>query len=208
MFSCIMSIFSRKSLVLYFLQCSFLSSKHTLHSVPGNSLFYHTLMIPVSLSGLASQVVRHNSVEQLLLLGRMLQGTTNFPWKFSRHPAATGTFFTLMLLGLKFCSCQSQGYLQNFKSGLQLLEDRIYRLPQFPFYFNFLSFYFCIFCDAWLALIRVGNETRCDGICQSQSRPVYANGIKKSHFRSFIFFLGQKICPSPIPSHYPEQSQM
>ncbi|KAH9696024.1 phosphatidylinositol 4-kinase alpha 1 [Citrus sinensis] len=73
------------------------------------------------------EVVRHNSVEQLLLLGRMLQGTTNFPWKFSRHPAAAGTFFTLMLLGLKFCSCQSQGYLQNFKSGLQLLEDRIYR---------------------------------------------------------------------------------
>ncbi|KAK9176974.1 hypothetical protein WN944_028993 [Citrus x changshan-huyou] len=79
------------------------------------------------LSAHALTVVRHNSVEQLLLLGRMLQGTTNFPWKFSRHPAATGTFFTLMLLGLKFCSCQSQGYLQNFKSGLQLLEDRIYR---------------------------------------------------------------------------------
>lgn len=73
------------------------------------------------------EVVRHNSVEQLLLLGRMLQGTTNFPWNFSRHPAAAGTFFTLMLLGLKFCSCQSQGNLLNFKSGLQLLEDRIYR---------------------------------------------------------------------------------
>ncbi|KAJ0010169.1 hypothetical protein Pint_34609 [Pistacia integerrima] len=73
------------------------------------------------------EVVRHNSVEQLLLLGRMLQGTTKLPWNFSRHPAATGTFFTLMLLGLKFCSCQSQGNLQNFKTGLQLLEDRIYR---------------------------------------------------------------------------------
>lgn len=73
------------------------------------------------------EVVRHNSVEQLLLLGRMLQGTANFPWNFSHHPAAAGTFFTLMLLGLKFCSCQSQGNLQNFKSGLQLLEDRIYR---------------------------------------------------------------------------------
>ncbi|XP_059647700.1 phosphatidylinositol 4-kinase alpha 1 [Cornus florida] len=73
------------------------------------------------------EVVRHDSVEQLLLLGRMLQGTTKFPCHFSRHPAATGTFFTLMLLGLKFCSCQSQGNLQNFKTGLQLLEDRIYR---------------------------------------------------------------------------------
>lgn len=73
------------------------------------------------------EVIRHNSVEQLLLLGRMLQGTTNLPWNFSRHPAATGTFFTVMLLGLKFCSCQSQGNLLNFKTGLQLLEDRIYR---------------------------------------------------------------------------------
>ncbi|KAK6136779.1 hypothetical protein DH2020_029492 [Rehmannia glutinosa] len=73
------------------------------------------------------EVVRHDSVEQLLLLGRMLQGTTKLPWNFSRHPAATGTFFTIMLFGLKFCSCQTQGNLQNFKSGLQLLEDRIYR---------------------------------------------------------------------------------
>ncbi|XP_073045657.1 phosphatidylinositol 4-kinase alpha 1-like [Primulina eburnea] len=73
------------------------------------------------------EVVRHASVEQLLLLGRMLQGSTKLPWNFSRHPAATGTFFTLMLFGLKFCSCQSQGNLQNFRSGLQLLEDRIYR---------------------------------------------------------------------------------
>ncbi|XP_051136769.1 phosphatidylinositol 4-kinase alpha 1-like [Andrographis paniculata] len=73
------------------------------------------------------EVVRHDSIEQLLLLGRMLQGTTKLPWKFSRHPAATGTFFTLMLFGLKFCACQTQGNLQNFKSGLQLLEDRIYR---------------------------------------------------------------------------------
>ncbi|KAL2231607.1 UNVERIFIED_CONTAM: Phosphatidylinositol 4-kinase alpha 1 [Sesamum indicum] len=73
------------------------------------------------------EVVRHNSVQQLLLLGRMLQETTKLPWNFSRHPAATGTFFTTMLFGLKFCSCQTQGNLLNFRSGLQLLEDRIYR---------------------------------------------------------------------------------
>ncbi|XP_047315797.1 phosphatidylinositol 4-kinase alpha 1-like isoform X1 [Impatiens glandulifera] len=73
------------------------------------------------------EVIRHDSVEQLLLLGRLLQGTTNLYWNFSRHPAATGTFFTLMLFGLKFCSCQSQSNLQNFRMGLQLLEDRIYR---------------------------------------------------------------------------------
>ncbi|XP_042000363.1 phosphatidylinositol 4-kinase alpha 1-like [Salvia splendens] len=73
------------------------------------------------------EVVRHDSVEQLLLLGRMLQGTTKLPWNFTRHPVAVGTFFTLMLFGLKFCSCHTQGNLQNFRSGLQLLEDRIYR---------------------------------------------------------------------------------
>ncbi|PIN22119.1 Phosphatidylinositol 4-kinase [Handroanthus impetiginosus] len=73
------------------------------------------------------EVVRHGSIEQLLLLGRMLLGTTRLPWNFSRHPAATGTFFSLMLFGLKFCSCQTQGNLQNFRSGLQLLEERIYR---------------------------------------------------------------------------------
>ncbi|KAL3515190.1 hypothetical protein ACH5RR_022092 [Cinchona calisaya] len=73
------------------------------------------------------EVVRHDSVEQLLLLGRMLQGTTKLPWNFSHHPAATGTFFTLMLLGLKFCSCHLQRNLNNFRTGLQLLEDRIYR---------------------------------------------------------------------------------
>ncbi|KAL3538950.1 hypothetical protein ACH5RR_002316 [Cinchona calisaya] len=73
------------------------------------------------------EVVRHDSVEQLLLLGRMLQGATKVPWNFSRHPAATGTFFTLMLLGLKFCSCHLQRNLSKFRTGLQLLEDRIYR---------------------------------------------------------------------------------
>ncbi|KAK8529802.1 hypothetical protein V6N12_060570 [Hibiscus sabdariffa] len=73
------------------------------------------------------EVVRHNSVEQLLLIGRMLQGTAKLPWSFSHHPAAAGTFFTFMLLGLKYCSCHSQRNLQNFRSGLQLLEDRLYR---------------------------------------------------------------------------------
>uniref|UniRef100_A0A1S3YAB4 Phosphatidylinositol 4-kinase alpha 1-like n=1 Tax=Nicotiana tabacum TaxID=4097 RepID=A0A1S3YAB4_TOBAC len=73
------------------------------------------------------EVVQHGSVSQLLLLGRLLQGTITLPWNFSSHPAATGTFFTLMLLGLKFCSCKLQGSLQNVMAGFQLLEDRIYR---------------------------------------------------------------------------------
>ncbi|KAK4284694.1 hypothetical protein QN277_001489 [Acacia crassicarpa] len=73
------------------------------------------------------EVIRHQSVEQLLLLGRMLQGTIYHCSVFSRHPAATGTFFTFMLLGLKFCSCKFQDNLHNFRLGLQLLEDRVYR---------------------------------------------------------------------------------
>ncbi|KAM3393858.1 hypothetical protein P3S68_002859 [Capsicum galapagoense] len=73
------------------------------------------------------EVVQHDSFPQLLLLGRLLQQTTEQHWNFSSHPAATGTFFTFMLLGLKFCSCKSLGNLQNLRAGLQLLEDRIYR---------------------------------------------------------------------------------
>ncbi|GLJ12893.1 hypothetical protein SUGI_0199940 [Cryptomeria japonica] len=73
------------------------------------------------------EVVRHDSIEQLLLFGRMLQGSMKSPYHFSSHPAATGSLFTLMLLGLKFCSCQFQNNLQNCVQGLYLLEDRVYR---------------------------------------------------------------------------------
>lgn len=92
---------------------------------PVEQIFAHRLWLGFFIDRF--EAVRHDSVEQLLLLGRMLQGTTKLPWNFSCHPAATGTFFTVMLLGLKFCSCQSQGNLQNFRTGLHLLEDRIYR---------------------------------------------------------------------------------
>ncbi|XP_020580537.1 phosphatidylinositol 4-kinase alpha 1 isoform X2 [Phalaenopsis equestris] len=73
------------------------------------------------------EVVRHDSMEQLLFFGRMLQETMKSPYHFSKHPAATGTFFTAILLGLKFCSCKSQSNLQNCKIGLHLLEDRVLR---------------------------------------------------------------------------------
>lgn len=91
--------------------------------------FFVSCRLEVFISNLAfiSQVVRYQSVEQLLLFGRLLQGSMELPWKFSHHPAATGSFFTLMFLGLKFCSCKSQVNLHNFQIGLQLLEDRIYR---------------------------------------------------------------------------------
>ncbi|XP_010479560.1 PREDICTED: phosphatidylinositol 4-kinase alpha 1-like [Camelina sativa] len=73
------------------------------------------------------EVVRHSNGEQLLLLGRLLQRSTNLDWCFTRHPAAAGTFFSLMLLGLRFSSCQRQGNMQKIRHELQLSEDRIYR---------------------------------------------------------------------------------
>lgn len=101
------------------------------------------------------EVVRHNSVEQMLLFGRMFQGTTKLPWSFSRHPVATGTFFSLMLLGLKYCSCQSQGNLQNFRTGLQLLEDRIYRA-----------------CLGWFAYEPEWYDTRSKNFAHSEAQSV------------------------------------
>ncbi|KAL2928772.1 Phosphatidylinositol 4-kinase alpha 1 [Bienertia sinuspersici] len=101
------------------------------------------------------EVVRHNSVEQMMLFGRMFQGTTKLPWRFSQHPVATGTFFTLMLLGLKYCSCQSQGNLQNFRTGLQLLEDRIYRA-----------------CLGWFAFEPEWFDTRSKNFAQSEAQSV------------------------------------
>ncbi|KAJ4961690.1 hypothetical protein NE237_021600 [Protea cynaroides] len=92
---------------------------------PVEGIFAHRLWLGFFIDRF--EVIRHDSVEQLLLLGRMLQGTMKFPWHFSCHPAAAGTFFTVMLFGLQYCSCKSQGNLQNFKTGLQLLEDRIFR---------------------------------------------------------------------------------
>lgn len=72
------------------------------------------------------EVVRHNSTDQLSLIGRLLQGSLKRPDHFSSHPAATGTFFSLMLLGLRFCSCQLQTH-PAMGVGILLLEDRIFR---------------------------------------------------------------------------------
>ncbi|KAH7512579.1 hypothetical protein FEM48_Zijuj12G0105500 [Ziziphus jujuba var. spinosa] len=79
-------------------------------------------------------VLIHNQMQRashnfsVFSVGVQLTFLPQMHWKlvFSFGLAA-GTFFTIMLLGLKFCSCQSRGSLQNFKTGLQLLEDRIYR---------------------------------------------------------------------------------
>ncbi|MCO5577943.1 hypothetical protein L7F22_031780 [Adiantum nelumboides] len=74
------------------------------------------------------EVVRHDSLDQLSLIGRLLQGSLKRPNHFSSHPAATGTLFSLMLLGLKFSSCRLQAR-QAKGVDIWLLEDRIHWLP-------------------------------------------------------------------------------
>ncbi|KAJ7560134.1 hypothetical protein O6H91_04G115500 [Diphasiastrum complanatum] len=73
------------------------------------------------------EIVRNRSSEELLLIGRLVQGSVKNPNNFSSHPAARGAFFTLMLLGLKFCACQWQLSLRSGNFGINLLEDRVYR---------------------------------------------------------------------------------
>ena len=45
---------------------------------------------------------------------------------------------------------------------------------------------------------RVGNGTRWDEIYQSQSRPVYASGMKKYLIHVPIFIFGTKICLNSV----------
>lgn len=72
------------------------------------------------------EVVRHNSADQLSLIGRLLEGSVRRSNHFSSHPAATGTFFSLMLLGLRFCAWQRQTR-QGMGVDILLLEDRVHR---------------------------------------------------------------------------------
>ncbi|CAM6087859.1 unnamed protein product [Calypogeia fissa] len=73
------------------------------------------------------EAIRHSSSDQLLLFSRLLQGSICRPSHFSSHPAATGSFFTLLLFGLKFSL--SQTHLSPFfgKGGEFLMEDYVYR---------------------------------------------------------------------------------
>ncbi|KAL0290114.1 UNVERIFIED_CONTAM: Phosphatidylinositol 4-kinase alpha 1 [Sesamum calycinum] len=67
------------------------------------------------------EVVRHDSVEQLLLLGRMLQGTTKLPWKFFTASSCSGNFLHFYAFWPKiFARVEHKG---TFTAGLQLLEE-------------------------------------------------------------------------------------
>ncbi|BBM99420.1 phosphatidylinositol 4-kinase A [Marchantia polymorpha subsp. ruderalis] len=73
------------------------------------------------------EVVRNVSSDQLYLMSRLLQGSVKSPTQFSSHPAATGSFFTLILLSLKFCAFQAQVSSGVSNTGICLLEKRSYR---------------------------------------------------------------------------------
>lgn len=73
------------------------------------------------------QVVKHTGSDQLLLITRMMQGSMQTPSHFSSHPAAAGSFFTLLLLGLKLCDCLRENGYCTGTFGANLLHDRIHR---------------------------------------------------------------------------------
>ncbi|CAM6105243.1 unnamed protein product [Calypogeia fissa] len=73
------------------------------------------------------EVVRNVSNDQLFLISRLLQGSVKSATHFSCHPAATGAFFSLMLLGMKYCAFQSQVGSSVGTTGITLLEKRLYR---------------------------------------------------------------------------------
>lgn len=71
-------------------------------------------------------MVKHTGGDQLLLITRMMQGSVQTA-QFSSHPVAAGTFFTLLLFGLKLCDClRDNGYCTG-TFGADLLRDHVYR---------------------------------------------------------------------------------
>ncbi|KAL3684958.1 hypothetical protein R1sor_002980 [Riccia sorocarpa] len=73
------------------------------------------------------EVTRHGCSDNLLLFGRLLRGSISRPLQLTTHPAAAGTFFTLMLFSLKYCSYQTQVGSLLEKNGALALEDATYR---------------------------------------------------------------------------------
>jgi hypothetical protein len=73
------------------------------------------------------QVVKHTGSDQLLLITRLMQGSMQTSSHFSSNPAAAGSFFTLLLLGLKLGDCLRENGHCTGTFGASLLYDRIYR---------------------------------------------------------------------------------
>ncbi|KAG0561044.1 hypothetical protein KC19_9G032800 [Ceratodon purpureus] len=73
------------------------------------------------------EVVKYTGSDQLLLITRLMQGSMQTSSHFSSHPAAAGSFFTLLLLGLKLCDCLRENGYCTGTFGASLLQDRIHR---------------------------------------------------------------------------------
>lgn len=71
--------------------------------------------------------MKHTGSDQLLLIARMIQGSVEVSSHFSSHPAAAGSFFTLLLFGLKLCDCLRENGHCNGTFGASLLRDHIHR---------------------------------------------------------------------------------
>jgi phosphatidylinositol 4-kinase len=76
------------------------------------------------------QVMMHTGGDQMLVMVRLIQGSVHNPSSLSSHPAAAGTLFTLLLLGLKVCDCLLQASAHTEHTGVQLLQDSVYRYIQ------------------------------------------------------------------------------
>lgn len=75
--------------------------------------------------------MKHTGSDQLLLIARMIQGSVQVSSHFSSHPAAAGSFFTLLLFGLKLCDCLRENGHCNGTFGASLLRDHIHRYVSF-----------------------------------------------------------------------------
>ncbi|KAH8969995.1 hypothetical protein BDL97_02G062700 [Sphagnum fallax] len=73
------------------------------------------------------EVMMHTGGDQMLVMVRLIQGSVHNPSSLSSHPAAAGTLFTLLLLGLKVCDCLLQASAHTEHTGVQLLQDSVYR---------------------------------------------------------------------------------
>lgn len=73
------------------------------------------------------EVVKYSCSNQLLLIGRLIEGSIKSPERLCTHPAAAGGIFTLMLFGLKYCAFQLEMNTHVGATGFGLLEDRVYR---------------------------------------------------------------------------------
>lgn len=137
---------------------------------PVESITAHRLWLGFFLDRL--EVIKHSGSDQLLIMMRLLEGSVQIHTQFSSHPGAVGTFFTLLVLGLKTCECLVQSGSRNGSMGVLLLQDRIYRAA-----------------FEWFAVEPTWHESKLEGIAAAEAQAVTA-------------FIQQLVCDQPgVKSH-------